>query len=105
MVVPKVWSSASHSHGTTLCAGYDMYNHRNGKYHNTDVWTEVDVKHVTKASRDIQKGEQIHNSYNRCRDCRGRRLGYGTAGTCGRMMRFSLHGTDDSTIHPVSPPH
>jgi len=58
-----------------------MYNHRNGKYLNTVYSTSVDKNHVTRASRDIAAGEQIHNSYNQCKECHGRRTGYGTAGT------------------------
>lgn len=60
--------------------GYDMYNHRNGKYHNTVCTTHHGEKHVTVASRDILPGEQIHNSYNRCKECGGRKVGYGAAG-------------------------
>ena len=59
-----------------------MYNHRNGKYLNTEVTLYEREKHVTIASRDILPGEQIHNSYNQCQDCGGRRYGYGAAGTC-----------------------
>lgn len=61
--------------------GYDLYNHRNGKYLNTDVTIMEDEKQVTVATRDIQPGEQIYNSFNQCAGCEGRRVGYGTAGT------------------------
>lgn len=57
-----------------------MYNHRNGKYHNTKCTTTEGKHHLTEASRDIQPGEQIHNSYNKCKECGGRKIGYGTAG-------------------------
>ena len=57
---------------------YDMYNHRNGRWHNTVTATTTGKDHVTRASRDIAAGEQIYNSYNFCKECGGRRLGYGT---------------------------
>jgi hypothetical protein len=63
-----------------------MYNHRNGKYLNTEVTTYEGEKHVTVAARDIQPGEQIHNSYNKCKECGGRRVGYGTAGKWVRVV-------------------
>eukprot|EP00934_Nitzschia_sp_Nitz4_P001216 Nitzschia sp. Nitz4//scaffold98_size77359//36815//46705//NITZ4_005549-RA/size77359-processed-gene-0.17-mRNA-1//1//CDS//3329560760//1216//frame0 len=62
-----------------LIPGYDMYNHRNGKYLNTECTQYEDSKHITVASRDIAPGEQIHNSYNLCKECGGRAEGYGTA--------------------------
>lgn len=63
-----------------IIKAYDMYNHRNGEYLNTEYTTYENEKHVTIASRDIQAGEQIHNSYNQCRECTGRHVGYGTGG-------------------------
>ncbi|KAL3933939.1 MAG: hypothetical protein SGBAC_010183 [Bacillariaceae sp.] len=62
-----------------MVPGYDLYNHRNGKYHNTEIRWEDGQPHVTKASRAIQKGEQIYNSYNFCVECEGRRSHYGAA--------------------------
>ncbi|CAJ1959647.1 unnamed protein product [Cylindrotheca closterium] len=62
-----------------MVPGYDFYNHRNGKYHNTEIRWEHESPHVTKASRAIQKGEQIFNSYNFCAECEGRRSHYGAA--------------------------
>jgi hypothetical protein len=64
-----------------LIPGYDAYNHRNG------VWTNTQTNEVTGryyeiiASRDIQAGDELFNSYNFCTDCAGRRKGYGTPGT------------------------
>ncbi|KAL7524896.1 hypothetical protein ACHAWF_001123 [Thalassiosira exigua] len=64
---------------------YDMINHRNGPYYN--------VKHIVHdaharsymgkpyelvASRRIERGEQLHNSYNQCPICYGRRNYFGT---------------------------
>jgi hypothetical protein len=43
---------------------YDMFSHRNGKYHNVDNNREQGVKFFLSAKRDIAKGEQIYNSYN-----------------------------------------
>ena len=36
------------------------------------------VNHQVTARRDIQPGEQIHNSYNMCDECGGRKDSYGT---------------------------
>jgi len=66
--------------------GYDMYNHRNGKYTNSASSIASNKKQVTKASRDISPGEQIHNTYNKCLNCANRKVGYGTAG-----MRLLVH--------------
>ncbi|KAG7339654.1 spermine/spermidine synthase domain containing protein [Nitzschia inconspicua] len=57
---------------------YDMYNHRNGKWYNTHMKLNRGVNHVVTARRDIEPGEQIHNSYNMCDECGGRRNSYGT---------------------------
>jgi len=62
-----------------MIPGYDLYNHRNGKYHNTEIHWEHGKPHVTKASRAIKKGEQIYNSYNNCAECEGRQSHYGAA--------------------------
>ena len=65
---------------------YDMYNHRNGHYHNT-INHRVDGKEFyMTASRDIVKGEQIYNSYNLCSGCAGRKGAYGTAGEDSRSF-------------------
>ena len=58
---------------------YDLYNHRNGKYCNTKVRNKEFRTHELWASRTIEAGEQIHNSYNLCAECLGRYVGYGTA--------------------------
>jgi hypothetical protein len=64
-----------------LIPGYDAYNHRNG------VWTNTQAKEVTglyfqiTASRDIQTGEELFNTYNFCSECAGRKKEYGTPGT------------------------
>ena len=65
-----------------MVPGYDMYNHRNGQYHNTEISWSRGNPHITRASRKIKKGEQIYNSYNFCAECEGRSEGYGTAGKC-----------------------
>jgi spermidine synthase/S-adenosylmethionine/arginine decarboxylase-like enzyme len=57
---------------------YDMYNHRNGPWYNTHMKLNRGVNHQVTARRDIQPGEQIHNSYNMCDECGGRRDSYGT---------------------------
>jgi hypothetical protein len=63
-----------------MIPGYDLYNHRNGKYHNTDMRWDRDEPHETKASRNIKKGEQIYNSYNLCEECEARTHEYGAGG-------------------------
>jgi spermidine synthase/S-adenosylmethionine/arginine decarboxylase-like enzyme len=57
---------------------YDMYNHRNGNWHNTRMKLNRGVNHQVSARRDIEPGEQIHNSYNMCDACGGRKDSYGT---------------------------
>lgn len=59
---------------------YDMYSHRNGKYHNIDNNREEGKRFYLTARRDIVKGEQIYNSYNMCNNCGGRANNYGTPG-------------------------
>ena len=59
---------------------YDMYNHRNGKYHNTINHRIEGKEFRMKASRNIEQGEQIYNSYNLCSGCEGRKGAYGSAG-------------------------
>lgn len=63
-----------------MVPGYDLYNHRNGRHHNTEIRWEHEQPHVTKASRKIKKGEEIFNSYNFCAECEGRVAHYGAAG-------------------------
>jgi spermidine synthase/S-adenosylmethionine/arginine decarboxylase-like enzyme len=57
---------------------YDMYNHRNGQWYNTHMKLDRGVNHQVTARRDIEPGEQIHNSYNMCDGCGGRKDSYGT---------------------------
>ena len=66
--------------GAFLPPAYDFYNHRNGKWLNTETSMVEDKHHITKASRMIEAGEQIYISYNMCKECEGRKDGYGTAG-------------------------
>jgi len=57
---------------------YDLYNHRNGKWHNTHNTVEEHVKHQISASRTIEAGEEIYNSYNHCTNCYNRYMSYAT---------------------------
>ena len=57
---------------------YDMFNHRNGVYLNTDGHLTKGQHHILKASRTIHKGEEIFLSYNQCTDCWNRYNTYGT---------------------------
>lgn len=57
------------------------YNHRNGKWLNADNKVVENQHFVVLATKTIEKGEQIHISENMCRECGGRKHGYGTAGT------------------------
>jgi spermidine synthase/S-adenosylmethionine/arginine decarboxylase-like enzyme len=68
----------SRSDDDLLIPVYDMYNHRNGKWYNTHMKLNRGVNHQVTARRDIQPGEQIHNSYNMCDECGGRKDSYGT---------------------------
>jgi hypothetical protein len=63
-----------------MIPAYDMYNHRNGKWMNTETYIEEGEKHESRALRSIEPGEQLYISYNMCRDCGGRTVGYGSAG-------------------------
>jgi len=63
-----------------IIPGYDLYNHRNGAYLNTETTTYENEYVEVKASRLIEPGEQIHNTYNMCKECRGRWMNYGTPG-------------------------
>ena len=65
-VVRRAWDP------DTLVPIFDMFNHRNGKWHNLDstkVSSGEDV--VVFASRNVEKGEQLYLSYNECADCIG----------------------------------
>mmetsp|Transcript_6235 Transcript_6235/g.13590 ORF Transcript_6235/g.13590 Transcript_6235/m.13590 type:complete len:446 (-) Transcript_6235:1424-2761(-) len=42
---------------------YDMYNHRNGKYNNMQTDGTIGGKYTIRASRDIEAGEQVYNTY------------------------------------------
>lgn len=57
---------------------YDLYNHRNGKWHNTRNNVVLEEKHEITASRTIEKGEEIYNSYNHCTNCYNRYTSFGT---------------------------
>lgn len=72
---------------------YDMYNHRNGHYHNTINHRVEGKDFYMTASRDIAKGEQIYNSYNLCSGCSGRKGAYGTAGEDPRSFFVSYLST------------
>ena len=65
-----------------MIPAYDFYNHRNGKWTNTETRTIENKHHITTATRTIEEGEQIYISYNMCKECSGRTSGYGTAGKC-----------------------
>jgi len=58
---------------------FDMMSHGNGRLLNTDhgAVREGDMV-IVKASRDIQKGEELYTTYNMCPDCENRYMGYGT---------------------------
>ena len=63
-----------------MIPGYDLFNHRNGAWLNTMTQTMEGQHQITTATKTIEKGEQIYISYNQCKECQGRRFGYGTAG-------------------------
>jgi hypothetical protein len=65
---------------------YDMYNHRNGKWLNTIVERTHGIHHQTRASRTIEAGDQIYNSYNLCRQCGSRHKNFGTPGKLGQAL-------------------
>ena len=44
---------------------YDLYNHRNGRHHNTRVHVDAGVEVKVVAHRDIAAGEELYNSYGR----------------------------------------
>jgi hypothetical protein len=68
------------SDDSIMIPAYDAYNHRNGKWTNTETNIEWGEYHETKATRAIEAGEQIYITYNQCNNCFGRQIGYGTAG-------------------------
>jgi len=49
---------SAHGDDDILSPVYEMYNHRNGHWFNTESYDKGDT-HETKASRTIQAGEQI----------------------------------------------
>lgn len=70
------------SHGVdyTMIPMFDIMNHRNGNYLNTEndsVFGDKDEIQV-RATRRILEGEQIYTSYNMCMDCDNRKEYYGT---------------------------
>ena len=44
---------------------WDSYNHRNGKWHNTQMTADEEAPFVMKASTLIRAGQQIYNSYGK----------------------------------------
>ncbi|KAL3914815.1 MAG: hypothetical protein SGILL_005941 [Bacillariaceae sp.] len=62
-----------------MIPAYDAYNHRNGNWTNAAQDVIPKKYHETTASRDIQVGEQVLISYDKCEECGGRHFGYGTA--------------------------
>ena len=51
---------------------YDMINHRNGKWFNTDSTSVHRGNDITVfTTREVQAGEQLYLSYNECIDCEG----------------------------------
>ena len=53
-----------HQSRTIMAPYYDLYNHRNGRWHNTLVVAELFQKFQVYARTDIAAGEQIYNSYS-----------------------------------------
>jgi len=49
----------------------DLLNHRNGKYTNVDPVIDKGKKYKIVAIRDVQAGEELQNSYNKCKWCHG----------------------------------
>jgi spermidine synthase/S-adenosylmethionine/arginine decarboxylase-like enzyme len=48
---------------------FDFYSHANGKLCNADYQVNHGVSYSLIATRDIEKGEAIHISFNRCKSC------------------------------------
>ncbi|KAG7355308.1 spermine/spermidine synthase domain containing protein [Nitzschia inconspicua] len=61
-----------------LIPGYDLYNHRNGKWTNTKSVAVQERYYQVIATRNIHKDEELFNTYNFCHDCGGRKNEYGT---------------------------
>ena len=59
---------------------FDIYNHRNGRFLNTENEVNTGKDYTITASRVIEAGEQIYMSYNMCSTCNGRENRYGTGG-------------------------
>lgn len=49
----------------------DLLNHRNGNYTNVDPEIDYEKSYKLVATRDVQAGEQLQNSYNKCSFCDG----------------------------------
>ena len=64
----------------TMTPYYEIYNHRNGKWHNTILEWHPSSYNVY-AKKTIKKGDEIFNSYNMCTVCGGRKFSfeYGTS--------------------------
>ena len=60
---------------------FDMMNHRNGAFLNTDsnsIYDNNKQAITVRATQRIQPGQELYTSYNFCRDCGGRVDDYGT---------------------------
>mmetsp|Transcript_28396 Transcript_28396/g.64957 ORF Transcript_28396/g.64957 Transcript_28396/m.64957 type:complete len:412 (-) Transcript_28396:307-1542(-) len=57
---------------------YDMFNHRNGKWYNTEhvIREGKDFSIIT--NRKVEAGEQLYASYNQCNACQNRIDNFGT---------------------------
>uniref|UniRef100_A0A7S2ETR6 PABS domain-containing protein n=1 Tax=Ditylum brightwellii TaxID=49249 RepID=A0A7S2ETR6_9STRA len=71
LVIQRAWDNL-------MIPIYDMFNHRNGHWFNSEGTVKSDEPIRVHATRDIKAGEQIYNSYNQCEDCGGRLTNYGT---------------------------
>lgn len=66
-----------------MIPAYDFYRHRNGpKYYNTFAVRDVNDKNGMRvhALRDINVGEELHQSINQCHDCHESYSMYGAPG-------------------------
>ncbi|KAL7520965.1 hypothetical protein ACHAWF_000283, partial [Thalassiosira exigua] len=80
-------SVTAHADDEFLVPFYGMINHRNGaRHYNTRHHVKYDDTYELIASRRIEAGEQLHNSYNRCE-------------VCGTRKHY--FGTPEQSIHPV----
>ncbi|KAJ1456031.1 hypothetical protein M885DRAFT_587338 [Pelagophyceae sp. CCMP2097] len=59
----NVARACSANNGEIMAPLYDLYNHRNGRWQNTLVEVQWGVAFSVRASRDIQKGDELFNSY------------------------------------------